>query len=132
MTSPKPYLIRAFYEWMIDNEESPQLEVNTRKEGLNIPKHLMQNEQIVLNVSPKAVRNLHLTNQAVEFEATFKGVPGELFVPVPAILAIYAKEDGRGMVFEEETEDDPPPVVVEPSKKSNPIKKGKPNLKVVK
>ena len=136
MTSLKPYLLRAFYEWMVDNEETPQLVVKTRTPGLNIPKHLHQNEQIVLNAAPSAIRNLNIGNDAVEFDATFKGVPGTVYIPFAAIVAIYAKEDGRGTVFGDDEEDIPPPIAPVPSSnekvEKRPSKKGKPKLKVVK
>jgi stringent starvation protein B len=108
MTSNKPYLIRAFYEWIVDNNLTPYLVVNTRILGCKVPAQHIQNGQIVLNILPSAVGNLLMGNELITFNARFGGKPFALTVPVKAVLAIYARENGAGTMFdaEEDTEDE--------------------------
>lgn len=130
MNSSRPYLLRAIYEWLIDNTLTPYIMVDVIIPGVEVPKHFVENGQIVLNIEPQAVGNLRLGNDAVEFDARFSGVVHHIFIPVRAVKAIYAFENGRGMVFSEEEDGDehnPPPSGIKP-----PIKKGRANLKVVK
>jgi stringent starvation protein B len=138
MNSSRPYLIRALYEWIVDNECTPHLLVNAEYPGVQVPPGFASDGQIVLNASPSAVRQLHMDNQAVSFEGRFGGVAHSLYLPVPAILAIYARENGQGMVFEaeapaplaedhQEPEDNGPDDGGEPPRPS-----GRPSLKVVK
>lgn len=126
MTSTRPYLIRAFYEWIVDNLLTPYILVNAEMDNVEVPKQFVENGKIILNVSPKAVQRLRITNQVIEFDASFSGTVESIYVPIKAVEAIYARENGRGMVFnvEEEEEDEPPPP---PRSKS-----GKPKLTVVK
>jgi stringent starvation protein B len=112
MTSSRPYLIRAIHEWIMDNFMTPYLLVDIESDGVDVPRQHGQNGKIVLNVSPQAVDGLSLGNEAVGFRARFGGISTEVYVPVDAVLAIYAKENGRGMVFtEDEDEPDPDPGV---------------------
>lgn len=108
MTSNKPYLIRAFYEWIVDNNLTPYLVVNATVQGCKVPTQHIQNGQIVLNILPSAVGNMLMGNDAITFNARFGGKPFALTVPVKAVLAIYARENGAGTMFdaEEDTEDD--------------------------
>lgn len=138
MNSSRPYLVRALYEWIVDNDCTPHMLVNAEYPSVQVPQGFANDGQIVLNVSPSAVRHLHMDNEAVSFEGRFGGVPHTLYVPVGAILGIYARENGQGMVFDlepsleedEEIElddgDDTPPDS-EPPRPS-----GRPSLKVVK
>ncbi len=137
MNSSRPYLIRALYEWIVDNDCTPHMLVNAEYPSVQIPQGFASDGQIVLNVSPSAVRHLHMDNDAVSFEGRFGGVPHTLFVPIGAILGIYARENGQGMVFDLESPlegdegvesgDDLPPPDSEPPRPS-----GRPSLKVVK
>lgn len=137
MNSSRPYLIRALYQWIVDNDCTPHLLVNAEYPGVQVPSKFVSDGQIVLNVSPTAVRELSLDNDAVSFEGRFGGVPHTLYVPIGAILGIYARENGQGMVFdleppmeeedEIELEEDTPPPDSEPPRPS-----GRPSLKVVK
>jgi stringent starvation protein B len=137
MKSSRPYLVRALYEWIVDNDCTPHLLVNAEFAGVQVPPGFASDGQIVLNVSPSAVRHLHMDNDAVSFEGRFGGVPQSLYIPSAAVLAIYARENGQGMVFEvesslaedEESEgpDDQWPPDGEPPRPS-----GRPSLKVVK
>src|ERR1700712_456957 len=100
MNSSRPYLIRALYEWIVDNDCTPHILVNAEYPSVQIPQGFANDGQIVLNISPSAVRHLHMDNDAVSFEGRFGGVPHSLFVPVAAVMGIYARENGQGMVFE--------------------------------
>ncbi|MFD2229273.1 ClpXP protease specificity-enhancing factor [Alkalimarinus sediminis] len=128
MTPSRPYLLRALNEWILDNEMTPYLVVDAGIQGVEVPQEFVTDGQIVLNICPTAVVGLSIDNEAVEFSARFGGVPMQVYVPFIAIMAIYAKENGQGMVFGTEPgapdPDDPPE-----EKKDKPAK---PSLKVVK
>ena len=102
MTSSRPYLIRAIHEWIVDNFMTPYLLVDVESDGVDVPRQHGQNGKIVLNLSPQAIDGLMLGNDAVAFRARFGGISTDVYVPVDAVLAIYAKENGRGMVFTED------------------------------
>ena len=106
MTSSKPYLIRAIYDWLIDNELTPYIvvDVTTNDPSMQVPEEHVDHGRIILNVSPKACRGLHLENDRIVFSARFSGEIKQLFVPPHTVQAIYAKENGRGMVFSDEDE----------------------------
>lgn len=104
MKSSRPYLARALYEWLLDNELTPYLVVDATLPGVEVPRQFVQNGQIVLNVAPTAVRDLFMENQAIGFNARFGGQPMQVMVPTPALIAIYARENGVGMVFGHEPE----------------------------
>lgn len=106
MTPNRPYLLRAFYEWIVDNNCTPYLVVDATVDDVKVPTQFIQNGQIVLNTAPSAVGNLQLGNDAVTFSARFGGQPFALYIPVTAILAIYARENGAGTVFTLEEEED--------------------------
>ncbi len=102
MTSSRPYLIRALYQWIVDNGVTPYILVDASVEGVDVPPQYIQDGKIVLNVAPMAVHNLTLGDDQVIFNARFGGKPTDIFVPTEAVLAIYAKENGQGMMFTEE------------------------------
>ncbi|MGQ3889886.1 ClpXP protease specificity-enhancing factor [Legionella sp. CNM-1927-20] len=102
MTSNRPYLIRAIYDWIVDNNLTPHILVNAEHPDVQVPQDYVNGGRIVLNISPQACRGLHLENDRVVFTARFSGVTHQIFVVPAAILAIYAKENGRGMEFGEE------------------------------
>lgn len=104
MTSSKPYLIRAIYEWIIDNNLTPYLMVNTEFEGIQVPQEYVEDNTIVLNISPTACRGLHLENDRILFSARFGEAALQICVPPEAVMAVYARENGRGMVFGQEDE----------------------------
>lgn len=106
MNSSKPYLIRAMYDWIVDNELTPYIVINTTQASVQVPEEYIEDDRIVLNVSPDACRGLHITNDRIVFSARFSGVATQVFTPPSAVLAIYAKENGRGMVFGEEDKGD--------------------------
>lgn len=99
LTSTKPYFIRAFYEWIADNSLTPYLLVDAQSTSVDVPSNCIVEGKIVLNISPSAIRDLRLHNDCVAFKARFSGVPYDINLPMAAIEAIYAKENGKGMVF---------------------------------
>jgi stringent starvation protein B len=125
MTPNRPYLIRAVNEWLLDNHCTPHLLVNAEAPGVDVPRQYIQDGKIVLNIGPNAVEGLRVTNEEVTFLARFSGVSQLVSLPVNAVLAIYAKENGRGMMFSEEEGDGPEP-------EGPDDKPSRPSLKVVK
>ena len=129
MTSSRPYLIRALYEWINENQLTPYLLVNANEQGVSVPQSFVGKDgQIILNIAPRAVLALDISNEAVFFNARFGGMPTDIYVPVHAVMGIYAKENGKGMMFEPEAL--PPPSPPSPPPKETSVKK--PMLKVVK
>ena len=111
MTSSRGYLLRALNEWILDNNCTPYIVVDAMIENVQVPQEYVNDGQIILNITPSSVRNLLMDNKGVSFDARFGGQPHSLFAPIGAITAIYAKENGQGMVFGVEsgpTEPTPP------------------------
>lgn len=102
MTPRRPYLLRAFYDWLVDNDLTPHLVVDATLPGVQVPMEFVSDGQIILNVAPRAVGNLELGNEAVSFNARFSGRPHSVIVPMYAVLAVYARENGAGTMFEPE------------------------------
>jgi stringent starvation protein B len=128
MTSNRPYLIRAIHAWVVDNACTPYLLVDATADGVAVPDEHVEDGRIVLNISPGAADRLDLGDQAIQFNARFGGRPTRVFVPIAAVLAIYARENGQGMMFPPEEGkggDEPPP-------EAPPRGDGRPSLKVVK
>src|SRR5690606_1284915 len=132
MTPSRPYFVRAVYEWILDNNLTPYLLVNASYPAAQVPVEYVRDGRIILNLAPSAIRNLHLGNEQVEFSARFGGQSRNLYVPVGAIVAIYAKENGKGMFFDES--EMPPPHSSGSADEASPSKpaSGKPSLKVIK
>jgi len=130
MTSNKPYFIRALYDWIVDNDLTPYLLVDALHKDVEVPQEFVNDGRIVLNISPKACRGLHLENDKILFTARFSGQTTQIFVNPSAVLAIYAKENGRGMEFGPEYDDPstPPPV----DRGSKTKARSKPALRLVK
>ena len=129
MSSNRPYLVRAMYDWISDNGFTPYLLVDARIAGVRVPPGAIKDGQVVLNVAVRAVSDLELGNETIRFLARFSGVSHQVEVPVPAVMAIYAQETGQGMMFPAEGAPTSPPTEPEPEKP--PPKKG-PQLRVVK
>jgi len=131
MTPSRPYLVRALYEWIVDNNLTPYLLVNAEYPSVTVPVEYIQDGKIILNVTPSAVRHFHIDNEFIQFSARFSGKAQEVYLPIGAVLAIYAKENGRGMFFEadEIPPPDKPPADEPPTP---PAGGGRPSLKVVK
>jgi stringent starvation protein B len=125
MTPSQPYLVRAIYEWIVDNALTPYVLVNAEHDATHVPRQYVENGKIVLNLGPVAVNDLDMANDYITFNARFGGKAVDVSFPVASVLAIYAKENGQGMVFNESEGENPPP---EPE----PDKPGRPSLKLVK
>ena len=109
MTSSRPYLVRALYEWILDNDCTPHVVVDALLEGVEVPQEHVKDGQIVLNVSPVAVQDLSIDDHYVSFNGRFAGVSRGILVPMGALLGIYARENGAGMMFKAEAPADPEP-----------------------
>lgn len=136
ISSTKPYLVRAFNEWILDNQLTPYLLIDAKQPNVFVPKEYVQDGKIVFNITPGIVSTLSITNEVVEFDARFSGRQKHIYVPMRAVLAVYAKENGQGMVFEPEVADtdgenggNPVPAA---RADGLPPKKGKPSLKIIK
>jgi stringent starvation protein B len=101
-TSSRPYLFRGLYEWLLDNQLTPHVIIAADLPGVEVPSEQVQDGQLVLNISDTATRGLQIGNDALSFSARFGGVPRQIYVPMDAVVAIYARENGAGMVFGQE------------------------------
>ena len=99
MTSHRPYLLRALYEWIADNGMTPHLLVDATRPSVQVPMHAVKDGRIVLNIAERAVSRLDMSNDTIRFSARFGGVSHSVSVPVGAVLAIYARETGQGMAL---------------------------------
>jgi stringent starvation protein B len=157
MTPRRPYMLRAFYDWLVENDLTPHIVVDANMPGVRVPLEFVQDGQIILNIAPRAVGQLELGNEAITFHARFGGKPHSVIAPLYSVQAIYARENGAGTMFEPEDaylsieeEDISEPEVVtglsvaaeteqleqsneEPNGDDEPPKpKGRPSLRVVK
>jgi len=149
-TSNKPYLLRAIYEWVLDNDATPHVLISTIDSRVDVPQQFVEDGKIILNISPSAANNMLIDNDGISFSARFGGKPFTIYAPMGSVLALYASETGEGMSFEEEVfdgdntppdgpDDKPPsPKSVPDSSRdtlksaSNKSPKKRPTLKVVK
>lgn len=99
MTSQRPYLLRALYEWIVDNGMTPHILVNAAVPGVRVPAHTVKDGQVVLNIADRAVGHLQMGNDAITFSARFGGVSQSVRVPLEAVIAVYARETGQGMAL---------------------------------
>ena len=130
MSSNRPYLLRAIHEWINDNGLTPYLLVNADAPGVRVPQSAIKDGRVVLSVASRAVSRLEIGMDEVRFMARFSGVSHAIEVPMPAILAIYAQENGQGMMFPaEDASPTPPPPAEAPLPDPKP---GRPRLHVVK
>jgi stringent starvation protein B len=138
MTSNKPYLVKAFYEWISDNQLTPYILVDVNVPGVAVPQAFVNDGKIVLNIALSAVGSFSMGELAIEFTARFAGKIEHLYVPYGAIAAIYAKENGAGTSLpieypEEDTEASSDDKLPGTSEENPPVNKGKkPTLTVVK
>ena len=100
ITPTRPYLARAIYEWMCDNQLTPYLLVDATQPHTSVPEQFIQDGQITLNLAPHAVHALHISNEAISFSARFGGVSRDLYVPMYAVIGLYARENGQGLFFD--------------------------------
>ncbi len=142
MSSNRPYLLRAIYDWISDNNLTPYVLVDAGFEGVRVPPQVIKNGQVVLNLAMRAVANLDLGNEWISFQARFSGVSQAIHIPVQAVLALYEQENGQGMMFPaDEGGDTPPPTPPSQPDDATPPddgaggdkpKRGAPHLRVVK
>lgn len=140
MTPNKSYLIRAIYDWIVDNKLTPYIVVDANMSGVDVPRECIEAGRIVLNISPSACQGLHLNNDRIVFSARFDKGTMQIALPPTAVLAIYARENKRGMVFTKENTyegddgdgGDPPASPPTSSSGSTSRKRGRANLTVVK
>lgn len=133
MTSNKPYLIRAFYDWILDNELTPYIAVDVSYPNVLVPEQYIDNGQIVLNIAPASVGAIAMAGDVIEFSARFGGKVEHLYVPFEAVAAIYARENGVGSSFVIDYPDVAETASDEPkSTTAKPEVKGKPSLSIVK
>ena len=137
MTSNRPYFIRALHEWICDNNMTPYIVINATDNNVNVPKRFVENGKIILNISPAAAHALQINNDYIEFMARFSGAAMHIYAPIKAVVAIYASENGRGMVFNEDEDDGGGGggngnEGGGPTTPTTTTKKGKPQLRVVK
>lgn len=131
MTSCRPYMLRALYEWIVDNKCTPYLLVDAHFPGVSVPQNYVNEKgQIILNISPSAVNRFDVDNHQVSFSARFDGISNDISVPCAAVMSIYARENGQGMAFDPEPYNEPPPPKA-PDPSTKPGGK-RPGLRVVK
>lgn len=102
MTSSKPHLLRAMFDWILESDCTPHLVVDVHVEGVSVPMEFVQDGRIVLNIAPRATKDFLMDSDGVSFNTRFSGVPHSVFAPMDAIEGIYARENGEGMMFEQE------------------------------
>lgn len=133
-------MLRALHEWILDNECTPYILVNALAENVEVPQQFVKNGQIVLNVSPLAVSGFSLTNEVMQFSGRFGGISMDVFVPMAAVMGIYSRENGQGMMFDPDDDPKPEPpsgkglkeVLGKASSSKSDTASKKPSLKVVK
>ena len=114
MTSNRPYLVRALYEWISDNGLTPYLLVDAAVDEVRVPPGAAKDGRVVLNIAARAVTKFEISNDSVHFHARFSGVSQAVFVPMGAVLAVYAQENGQGMMFSAENSPTQPPTAPQP------------------
>ena len=133
MLSKRPYLVPAFYDWIVDQGHVPHLVVNADADGVMVPAAFVEDGHIQLNVGPNAVRNFHMDRVSISFEARFAGQPEQIYVPMHAVRAIVDRDSGQGATFADEPEetfpqgDDTGAASAQPA----PTGKGRPQLRAV-
>lgn len=129
MTSNRPYLLRALYEWISENKMTPHILVDAAINGVDVPEQAIQKGKVILNIDQAAVNELEMQNESVTFSARFSGRRHSVIVPIDAVLAIYSKENGQGMMFAQDDETMPP---TDPDDGSESRPARRPHLTVVK
>jgi stringent starvation protein B len=134
MTPNKPYLIRALYEWLEDNNATPYIMVDSTQPNVEIPPGIAKDGKVVLNIAHRAVQGLEIDNAYIAFSARFSGVSQNLYIPIQAVMAIYSMEDGEGMMFadSEPSIEDESEARVDQDKPVKKTDKSRPGLKIVK
>ncbi|MFM6907429.1 MAG: ClpXP protease specificity-enhancing factor [Acinetobacter sp.] len=134
VTPTRPYLARAIYEWICDNQLTPYLLVDATQPHTDVPQQFVKDGQIVLNLAPHAIHQFHMSNDAITFSARFGGVARELYVPIRAVLGVYARENGQGLFFDPSEYADiqePVEIPVADKKQETESSKKKPSLRIL-
>ncbi|RKG36022.1 ClpXP protease specificity-enhancing factor [Acinetobacter guerrae] len=100
LSPTRPYMARAIYEWICDNQLTPHLLVDATQPYTSVPEQFVKDGQIVLNIAPHAVHQFQMSNDAISFSARFGGVARDIYVPISALMGIYARENGQGLFFD--------------------------------
>ncbi|WP_227430688.1 ClpXP protease specificity-enhancing factor [Psychrobacter sp. I-STPA6b] len=133
LSPTRPYMVRAIYEWLEDNYLTPYLMVDTTVEHVQVPTEYIQDGRIVLNIASRATGNMNMDNDFISFSARFGGVSRDLWVPMQAVMGIYAKENSQGMFFDpSEYENYQPATSDDTQTKAKPKRENKAGLKVLK
>lgn len=138
ITPTRPYMVRALYQWIEDNEFTPYLMVDATAENVQVPTEHVQDGRIVLNIASRATGNMSMENDYINFSARFGGVSQEIWVPLTAVMGIYAKENSQGMFFDPkeydnyEPEEDTTTAKKSSSATPKPKRDNKAGLKVLK
>jgi len=132
MTPNRPYLLRALYDWICDNGLTPYILADAQQPGVEIPPGSAKDGKVVLNISSSAVRGLQLGKETIEFNARFGGVPRNVRVPVSVVLAIYAQENGQGMLFPDEPDKPSAGKAEQHSKQDQAASRTRGHLKIIK
>lgn len=134
LTPTRPYLTRAMYEWICDNQLTPYILVDATQPATMVPEQFIQDGQIVLNILPSAVYGLNISNDAITFSARFGGVSRDIYIPISALLGIYARENSQGLFFDpneyEHTQTEENDLKSDNQEKDQPPKK-KPSLRLL-
>ncbi len=134
LSPTRPYLARAIYEWICDNQLTPYLLVDATQPNTMVPEQFVKDGQIVLNIAPHAVHQFHISNNAISFSARFGGVARDLYIPIQAVLGIYARENSQGLFFDPEEyahiQSEENPLQSESAEEADTAKK-KPNLRIL-
>jgi len=132
ISSKRPYLLRAMHEWMSDNGLTPHIVVDAGREGVQVPTEHVQNGKIILNVSYEATEAFQLSNEQLTFTARFGGVARPISVPCDAVMGIYARESGQGMIFTDDELPAPPEQPGQGDSDGDDEPPGRGHLKIVK
>ena len=134
LTPTRPYLARAIYEWICDNNLTPHLLVDATQPNTMVPEQFIQDGQIVLNLAPHAVHKLNMSNNTITFSARFGGVSRDIYIPLNAVIGIYARENGQGLFFDPaeyaDAQVESAPLLDDNKQESEPSKK-KPSLRIL-
>ena len=133
VTPTRPYLARAIYEWICDNQLTPYLLVDATQQHTDVPQQFVKDGQIVLNLAPHAIHQFHMDNDAISFSARFGGVAKDIYVPIRAVLGLYARENGQGLFFDPSEYENISPVTTEEIAEISETEapKKKPSLRIV-
>lgn len=133
MSSTRPYLLRALYQWILDNGMTPYMLVDAAADGVMVPPQAVKDGRVVLNLAPRAVSGLVLGNDDIRLTTRFSGVSQQVHVPIAAALAIYARENGQGMMFAaEDGAGNPPPPPPDGAPSPDRPPRAAPHLRVIK